>query len=127
MTLLTTPIQTSNTEVKTVGSENPYGEPFKIRCTQYTDYGVTKSGQMVREGIAASSFYYGKTILAYEVDEDGKVGDFIGFYEVLDTGSHRGLKDGSRIDIYVPTDSDVEQWQKEYGDYIYIQVVDGKG
>ena len=51
----------------------------------------------------------------------------IGIYEFKDTGGHIGLKTGQRIDIYRDSLESCQDWINTYGDYVYIQVVKGKG
>ena len=101
--------------------KNPYGEPFKVKCTAYCkcvdccgrNHGITKSGKPAVEGITVeSNVYYGKTIALYDEEVN-----FLGFYEVTDTGA-----DG--IDIYM----DSHEAALEFGvHYYYIQVTDAVG
>jgi 3D (Asp-Asp-Asp) domain-containing protein len=73
-------------------------DALHIEATAYCDYGYTKSGCMVREGICAmNNEYLGKTAIVYSEEME-----FIGIYEVLDTGSDYRLKGGQCIDIYMP-------------------------
>ena len=59
----------------------------KIRCTCYIEHGVTKSGQETRDGIiAGKEADLGKIAAIYRYNPDGSVGEFIGYYEFLDTG-----------------------------------------
>lgn len=105
-------------------------EPQKIRCTCYCDEGYTKSGQYVREGIVAGKEeWLGKVALLYQVDEDGTIGDFIGYFEFLDTGYgiNGSLIEGTSIDVYQPTLEKCYEWVGTYGDYVYLQIIDGKG
>lgn len=106
------------------------GEPSIIRCTCYCDEGYTKSGQWVREGIVAGKEeWLGMAAVLWEVDEDGSMGDFIGIYEFLDTGYgiEGSLQEGTSIDVYRPTLDACYEWVGEYGDYVYLQIVDGRG
>lgn len=63
-------------------SINPYGEPYKIRCTCYTapEGSITYSGKKVREGIVAGRPEDLDCVaVLYSCDEDGELGEFIGF------------------------------------------------
>lgn len=101
--------------------ENPYGEPFQVKCTAYCkcvdccghEHGITKSGRTAVEGLTvASNLYYGKTIILYDENMN-----YIGIYECMDTGT-----DG--LDIYM----DSHEAALEFGaHYYYIQVVDTVG
>lgn len=104
------------------------GNPYKIRCTVYCDHGVTKSGEIVRDGIAAmNDEMLGKTAVIYRYNSDGSIGELIGIYDILDTGSNKYLKAGKRIDIYCEDLELCNAWIKEYGDYVYIQIIDAVG
>lgn len=110
---------------------NPYGEPYKVRCTCYiaeNEEPVTRSGVPPREGMIAGRYEdLGKTAILYRVDKDGTIGELIGFYDFADTGGHEDLNNGKRIDVYRESMDGVNAWVKEYGDYVFIQIVDAKG
>ncbi len=106
-----------------------YEEPVYIRCTGYCDYGYTKSGEYVREGIVAGKKdWLGKICYIYEVNKDGTCGDLLGEYEFLDTGYgiNGSLINGTSIDVWFPSENDVWAWMKKHGDYVYIQIADKK-
>lgn len=107
-------------------------EPYMMRCTCYTaDEGdITASGTEVRDGIVAGKReWLGKVVVLYEVTEDGTMGDFIGYYEFKDTGYgiNGSLINGTSIDVWVENEDAVWEWVGRYGDYVYMQLVDGKG
>ena len=111
--------------------------PTKIRCTCYLDSGITKSGKITRHGVAAGKIeWLGKVGALYQVDEEGKLGDFIGYFEFLDTGAGIDLnndgigdsiKAGESIDIWQDSRDSLNQWIAENGDYVYLLLIDGKG
>lgn len=45
---------------------------------------------------------------------------FIGYFEAKDTGGHKDLKNGTRIDVYRDSEKSYRKWVKDYGDYVYI-------
>lgn len=119
-------------------------EPTKIRCTCYIDDGLTASGCKTRYGImAAKSDLIGKTACVNAVNEDGSIGEFIGYFEILDTGYGREtgegvskikkdktlgtIEAGLTVDIYMYTLEDAKDWVKKYSDYVYITLVDAEG
>ena len=72
----------------------------------------------------------------YDVNDDGSIGDFIGYYEVLDTGTGidtdgdgygDSIINGTSIDVWVPNDEAVREWQQDHGDYIYLYLIPGVG
>lgn len=109
-----------------------YNTPQKIRCTCYTstEGSVTASGAAVREGILAGrKDWIGKTAVLYDLDMN-----LIGFYEFKDTGAGidtdgdgKGdtIKDGKSIDVYMDTLSRCNEWVKQYGDYVMLQIIEG--
>ncbi len=100
----------------------------KYRMTVYCDSGITKSGQHTRDGIVAmNNEMLGKCVALYRYNLDGSVGEFIGWYEVLDTGSNAELKAGKRIDVYKYTYDECMDWIAEYGDYVYAIFYDAVG
>ena len=118
--------------------DNPYGEPFKIRCTCYHYTGSKgANGRYPNEklSVAGKKEWLGMVCAMYECDSDGNCGDFIGLYEFTDTGygmdvpnSDKGsIESGDSIDKYMETLEDCQDWIAEYGDYVYIQVIDAKG
>lgn len=105
---------------------NSNSEPIKIRCTGYCDYGYTKSGEYVREGIVAGKKeWLGKSCKIYSVNSDGTCGEVIGDYEFLDTGYgiNGSLLNGTSIDVWFPSEDAVWEWMHTYGDYVYLEFV----
>ena len=123
---------------------DPFNEPVKVRCTCYCDSGTTASGKETRPGIMASKpEYIGCVACVNAVNEDGSIGEFIGFFEILDTGYGREtgvgqskifsdrtlgtIETGETIDVYQPTMHQAEEWISNYGDEVYIKLVKGVG
>jgi hypothetical protein len=119
-------------------SMNPYGEPFRIRATCYTETGnKCANGSYPVEGlsVAGKDEWLGCVCVMYQCNKDGSFGDFIGYFEFTDTGygikvkgSNKGsIQLGKSIDVYRKNMAGVKDWIKQYGDYVYIQVVPAKG
>ena len=109
----------------------------KIRATCYCEHGLTYSGSYTREGIIAGRKEdIGAVAAIYEVAEDGGVGDFIGYFEVLDCGAGfdtdgdgRGdstIK-GKTVDVFRNDIDGVKSWIRRYGDYVYIKIIHAEG
>lgn len=95
----------------------------RVRCTCYTIDGITASGQHTRQGIVAGkSEWLGCVAVLYDTN-----GEFIGFYEVLDTGGTNAIRSGKTIDVWVEDDEAVREWQRKFGDYVYIQIIEAEG
>lgn len=109
----------------------------KIRCTCYIDSGTTASGCETRAGIIAGRREDLKKVAAlYRYNPDGSIGEFIGYYEFLDTGAGidtdgdgkgDSIKKGLSVDVWKPTMVDANSWIAEYGDYVYIKIIDAEG
>jgi hypothetical protein len=107
------------------------------RCTCYCEPGITASGHYTRPGIVAGRRAdLGKVAAIYKVNDDGSMGEFIGYYEFLDTGAGidtdgdgkgDSIKKGLSIDVFRKSMDDVNSWIAEYGDYVYIEYIDAKG
>ena len=114
-----------------------YKMPQPVRCTCYIDRGITASGIQTRDGIIAGrKEWIGMMAVLYEVKEDGTLGGFIGYYEFCDTGAGIDtdgdgngdtIKTGNSVDVWQPSMTNARAWIREHGDYVYMQIVDGKG
>lgn len=95
-----------------------------LRCTCYVPTGNrTADGSWPYEGICASNnAHMGQVAAVYTQDME-----FIGYFECRDTGSHAGLQNGSRIDIFRNDMDGVKEWQKTVGDYVIVQWIEGEG
>lgn len=109
----------------------------KIRATCYCEHGLTYSGAYTREGIIAGRKEdIGDVAAIYSVAEDGGVGEFIGYFEVLDCGAGfdtdgDGKGDstikGKTIDVFRNNIDGVKSWIKRYGDFVYIKLIEAEG
>lgn len=112
-------------------------ELVRKRCTCYLDRGITASGHYTRHGvIAGRKEDLNKVAAIYECDPEGKVGEFIGYYEFLDTGAGidtdgdgkgDSIKKGLSIDVYRDSMEEVKDWISEYGDYVYVKYIEADG
>lgn len=96
-------------------------EPVRMRVTCYTWTGNrTASGCYPYEGICAGRREdIGKIALVYTEDEE-----LIGIFEIKDCGGAKSLKNGTSIDIYRDTLDRCHEWVHEYGDYLYVRIVE---
>lgn len=123
ITLLLTMVLLLGTQVN--AQDYAYQYPAKIRATYYTakEGSVTKSGEHVRKGIlAGKDEWLGKAAILYDMELN-----IIGYYEFKDTGSHKGIKDGTRIDVFMESEAEAQEWLRQYGDYVVMQIVEAEG
>ena len=106
---------------------NPYPDAIEkhIEATAYCYGTTTCTGKKVREGYAAmSKNYIGMTAIVYTEDENGQALDYIGTYEIEDTGGDYRIKNGSCIDIYIPDyDKCIEFGRQK----VVVYLMDAKG
>lgn len=82
-----------------------------MTATAYCKNGTTASGSHTRRGICASKpEWIGLTAMIYK-DNHGELGEFLGYYEIKDTG--RSVRNGKVIDIWLPTESECKQFGKK--------------
>ena len=98
-------------------------EYFEVEATAYCDGEACCRGEIPRWGICAGKpEWYGKIIALYESD-NGKIGEFIGYFECFDTGGER-IKNGEVIDIFNPS----REWCKQFGrKKVIAYIIDGEG
>lgn len=111
-----------------------YYTPQKIRCTCYCEHQGTATLKVPYYGIAA-----GKKELLWDmcqlnaINEDGSIGEFIGYFEFRDTGAGMdtdsdgkgdSIKNGTSIDVWVDSLADAYAWRDKYGDYVYIKLIE---
>ena len=123
------------TAINTTASDGD--ELQKIRATCYCHEGTTASGQHTREGIiAGKKDWIGKAVALYRCSEGDELGEFIGYFEILDTGAGidtdgdgkgDSIKRGKSIDIYKNTLDDCRAFVADYGDYVYMKLIDAEG
>ena len=109
----------------------------KKRCTCYLDSGITASGCYTRPGVIAGRREdFGKVAAIYRCDTGDQMGEFIGYFEFLDTGAGidtdgdgkgDSLIKGLSVDIYMSNETEMNDFISEYGDYVYIKYIDAKG
>lgn len=96
----------------------------QIEVTAYC-YGTTRcDGGAVRIGICAGKKdWYGKVAAIY-LDNGGSPGEFLGYFEILDTGGDERIKNGTVLDIYIPDhDACIEFGRRE----VLVVLIDGEG
>lgn len=108
----------------TVKAEPEYVDPVRMRITCYLPTGnKTADGTVPYEGIcAAKRDWIGKVAVVYTEDME-----YIGTFEIRDTGGHKRIKNGTSIDIFRDNMSRAKEWVKTYGDYGYVQIMDADG
>ena len=84
-------------------------ELHSMKATAYCLKGKTASGEYTREGICASKLeWIGKTAAIYRND-NGTIGDFLGYYDIKDTGGE-SIRKGYVIDIWMEKYEDCKQF-----------------
>lgn len=97
----------------------------KMRVTCYTAPAgaITASGRPVMEGCcAARREDLGKIAILYSENME-----FIGMFEVTDTGGAKWLKNGTAIDLYKSSLDRCWEHVRTWGDYGYVMLVEADG
>lgn len=111
------------------------GQEIRMLTTAYYHGTVTATGNRTRRGICAvRREWIGKTALVWKC-EDSDMGEFLGFWECLDTGfgadsdgdGMGSIQEGRVIDMYFPTQAEVDEWMEITGGRVYVQLVDAEG
>lgn len=127
--ILTAPFVAKGNENDSVYTDNIYTEPVKLRGTCYLPTGnKTASGTVPMQfrTVAGRREDLGKTCLVYSVEDD-HIGQLIFIGVIEDTGGHKGLKNGTRVDFFMESKEEMNAFIKEYGDYFYVSIMDGVG
>lgn len=102
---------------------------IKMRATAYCLDGITYTGKHVRDGICATGKkeLVGKTVVLYQRLPNGDIGDYIGIYEVEDTGCNENVIDVWCKDLEKCQDFMDEVYTDGCGGKIWVQVVSATG
>lgn len=96
-----------------------------IEATAYCYGTTTCTGKKVRKGIAAmSKRYLGMTAIVYEVDGNGNPIDYIGTFEIEDTGGDERIRNGNCIDIYIPSYQEAINFGRKQ---VLVYLIEAKG
>lgn len=77
---------TESGSVRNCGAEN-VGSPYLAQVTAYCEPGrMTATGSSKQEGIIAGPSEWIGSIAAVYLDDGGKIGEFLGYYPIDDTG-----------------------------------------
>ncbi len=109
--------------------DNTEPQLLKMHATAYCQQGITASGKPVRDGICATGnkALVGKTVVLYQRLPDNGIGDYIGIYEVEDTGCNENVIDVWCKDLDKCQDFMDEVYTDGCGGKIWVQVVSATG
>lgn len=101
----------------------------KMYATAYCLQGKTYTGHKVRKGIAATGdkSLVGKTVIVYQRLPDGSMGDYVGIFEIEDTGCSQNV-----LDVWCPTLEECQDfmdavYQNSAQGKVYCRFIDAKG
>lgn len=112
------------------------GQVFRMLTTAYHHGTATVTGARPRRGICAvRREWVGKTALVWKRNNSDTIGEFLGIWECLDTGFGAdsdgdgigSIQEGWVIDMYFPTQEEVDEWMTVTGGRVYVQLVDAEG
>lgn len=108
-----------------MAADKPEVAPAQLMEATAYCYGTTRcDGGAVRTGICAGKKdWYGKVAAIY-LDDNGSLGEFLGYFEILDTGGDNRITEGLVLDIYIPDyDACIEFGRQK----VLVVLIDGKG
>lgn len=110
-----------------LAADKPVREVAQVQpmeATAYCQGTIRCDGGVVRTGTCAGKpEWYGKVAAIY-LDDNGSTGEFLGYFEILDTGGDDRITDGLVLDIYIPNyDACIEFGRRK----VIVLLVDGEG
>lgn len=93
-----------------------------MNTTAYCLRGITATGGTTHQGIAACNTHLGEIALIYSTE-----GQYLGMYEITDTGGTEGLQKGTVIDVWKCNYTQCHSWMKLTGGKVYVKWVKGVG
>lgn len=94
----------------------------RIATTCYLINGVTASGVPTHYGVAACNPHLGECVELYTLE-----GEYLGLFEVVDTGSAPCLIRGESIDIWMPDMESAKEWMAFTHGEVYAKFIKGDG
>lgn len=94
----------------------------ELYTTGYLITGTTATGGTTRPGIAANNFHVGEIAVCYTVD-----GEYLGQFEVTDTGGSDGMQSGVVLDVWFPSEEDAKEWMRITQGRVMVQWISGNG
>ena len=132
--ILVTLVGIIKTPIKSYSEETVSGNDLiKGYATSYTAKSDAKTctGNVVREGICGGyKPYIGKTIILYQRLPGDHIGEIIGIYECLDTGTGtKSFQQGKVIDVFKPSLEECQEfmdlvYEDDCKGHVWIQVID---
>ena len=105
-------------------------DPFIVESTAYYNPNENKtadgSDTISNFTLAGRTEWLGYTAVMYEVNEDGSIGNFIGYYEFHDTGYGKDgdIQRGETIDIYMNTKQECVDYGRKK---VWIKLIKAEG
>lgn len=94
---------------------------FTCYCPESCPGTITYSGQKVRYGILSSNKdHLGDCAIIYLED-----GTFLGYFESLDIGGSKGLKNGTQVDIWTPNLDKAKELMAQTGGKVKVKWIKG--
>lgn len=95
------------------------GQVMRITCYTAPATAHTYSGELVYEGGCAMNVEnLGKYAYLYTIDNH----ELVAKLKINDIGGHPMLKNGTAVDVYMPTYDACWDWVEEYGDHLFVVI-----
>ncbi len=97
-------------------------QPMEVTAYYYGT--IRCDGGQVRTGTCAGKpEWYGKVAAIY-LDNNGSPGEFLGYFEILDTGGDERIQSGQVLDIYIPDRNACIEFGRQK---VLVVLIDGEG
>ena len=94
----------------------------QMHTTAYVIHGTTATGTPTRPGICACNPHLGEVAIVYTLD-----GDYLGMYEVVDTGITNGLINGTVIDVWRCNMTQATNYMRITEGRVWVKFIKGNG
>lgn len=100
------------------------GKVMRITCYVSSPKAHTASGQIVHEGgCAGRREDIGKVAYLYTIDTH----ELVAILEINDCGGHYMLRNGTALDVWMPSMDDAWDWVHMYGDSLFVIIKEADG
>ncbi len=107
-----------------LAADKPEVAPVQpMEVTAYCYGTIRCDGGQVRTGTCAGKpEWYGKVAAIY-LDDNGSQGEFLGYFEILDTGGDERIRNGTVLDIYIPDRNACIEFGRQK---VIVTIIDGE-
>lgn len=108
-----------------LAADKPKVAPVQqMEATAYCYGTIRCDGGAVRTGTCAGKPEWHGKVAAIYLDNNGSPGEFLGYFEILDTGGDERIRNGTVLDIYIPDYDACIGFGRQK---VIVTIIDGEG